>query len=73
MDLQNKIQSLQQTLNVEYTKPDPARVEKMIGKLRDSPGWDYLIKERGFTEETIDHFRLGYDGQKKAVSMASRI
>ena len=69
MDLQTKIQSLQQTLNVEYTKPDPARVEQMINKLRGSPAWDYLTIERGFTEETIDHFRLGYDGQKKAVSI----
>jgi len=69
MDLKNKIQSLQQSLNVEYTKPDPARVDLMINKLRGSPAWDYLTKERGFTEETIDHFNLGYDTQKKAVSI----
>lgn len=78
MDLKNKIQSLQQTINVAYTKPDPWRVEEMINKLRGSPdddvkrnqkAWDYLTKERGFTEETIEHFRLGYDEKKKAISI----
>lgn len=68
-DLKSKIQSLQQTLNVAYTRPDPERVTEMINKLRGSPAWDYLTKERGLTEETINHFNLGYDEKKKAVSI----
>lgn len=78
MDLKNKIQSLQQTLNVAYTKPDPLKVETMMNKLRGSPddniprndiAWDYLTIERGFTAETIEHFKLGYDEAKKAISI----
>jgi len=69
MDLKDKIQSLQQVVNVEYTKPDPEKVEVMINKLRGSPAWDYLTKERGLTEDTINHFHLGYDEKKKAVSI----
>jgi archaellum biogenesis ATPase FlaH/5S rRNA maturation endonuclease (ribonuclease M5) len=69
MNFKNKIKSLQQNLNIEYTKPDPARVEDMVDKLRGSPGWDYLTKERGFTEETINHFSLGYDEKKDAIAI----
>ncbi len=69
MDIRNKIQSLQQTLNVSYTRPSPARLEEMIVKLRGSPAWNYLTKERGLNEETINHFRLGYDEKKNAVAI----
>lgn len=69
MDLKNKIQSLQQTLNVSYTKPDIKKFEKMVADLRGSPGWDYLTLVRGLTEETINHFKLGYDSKKRAVSI----
>ena len=69
MDFKDKIKSLQQTLNVEYTKPDGAKLEAMVNKLRGSPGWDYLTKERGLTEETINHFSLGYDNNKKAIAI----
>lgn len=68
-DFKNRLQSMQQTLNVSYTLPDPEKLESMIAGLRDSPAWDYLTKERGFKEETIDHFRLGYDKKKNAVAI----
>lgn len=69
MDLKNKLQSLQQSLNVEYKKPDPKKLTDMTNKIRESPAWDYLTKERGLTEETIAHFQLGYDDKKKAVAI----
>lgn len=69
MDIKNRIQSLQQTLKVDYTKPDVTRLETMVEKLRGSPGWDYLTKERGINEETIDHFKLGYDSKKNAIAI----
>lgn len=69
MDFQNKIQSLQQSVGIEYTKPDPNKLDKMTGALRDSPGWDYLTKERGLTEDTIKHFRLGYDSGRNAIAI----
>lgn len=69
MELRNKIQSLQQTLKVDYTKPDVTRLETMVENLRGSPGWDYLTKERGFNEETISHFKLGYDSKRNAIAI----
>lgn len=70
MDIKNKIQSLQQTLNVAYTKPSVERMEAMVADLRGSPkATEYLTKERGFTEETISHFKLGYDKGKNAIAI----
>lgn len=69
MDIKNKIQSLQQTIGAAYTKPDPRRLDEMIANLRGSPGWKYLTKERGLNEETITHFKLGYDAGKDAIAI----
>lgn len=69
MDLKDKIQSLQQTLKVEYKRPDYKKFERMESSVRGSPAWDYLTKERGFNEETIANFRLGYDSKRNAVAI----
>ena len=69
MSLKTKIESLQQAVNVSYTKPDPDRLQEMVDSLRDSPAYTYLVEERGFTDETIEHFRLGYDSKKDAVAI----
>src|SRR6056297_2507227 len=69
MDFKTKIQSLQQTVGVEYTKPDPAKLDKMVVDMVDSKGWDYLTKKRGFNKETINNFRLGYDKGKNAIAI----
>ena len=68
-NIKDKILSLQQTLNVSYTRPDVERLEMMIEQLRGSPAYDYLINERKLNEETIDYFRLGYDEKKNAVAI----
>jgi len=69
MDFKSKIHSLQESADVAYVKPDPAKLDKMVGKLKDSPGWEYLTKKRGLNEETIEHFRLGYDEKKDAIAI----
>lgn len=69
MDIKTKIQNLQQVVNVEYTKPDVEKFEAMVNALRGSPGYEYLTKERGLTDETIDYFRLGYDKGKNAIAI----
>lgn len=63
------MQSLQQAVGVEYTKPDPELLDRYIADLRGSPAWDYLTKERGLTEETIQYFQLGYDAKRNAVAI----
>lgn len=69
MDLKNKIQSLQQTIQVDYTRPDQTKLDMMVESLRASPGWKYLTEERGLNEETIEHFKLGYDKIKNAIAI----
>lgn len=69
MDFKNKLQSLQQAVGIEYTKPDVARYEKMVASLPGSPGEAYLKKERGLGKDTIEHFGLGYDKAKNAIAI----
>ncbi len=69
MDIKNKIQSLQQTLNVSYDRPDSKKLDKMISALRGSEAYKYLKEERGLTDETIEYFKLGYDSSKNAVAI----
>jgi twinkle protein len=76
MDFKSKLQSLQQTLNVSYTRPDIEKFNRAELRLRGSPddldaqrALDYLMKERGLTRETIDHFRLGYDPVRDAIAI----
>ena len=68
-DFRAKIQSMQQVAGVEYTKPDPKKLEGMIADLRASPAYKYLTTERGFTDETIEYFKLGYCKSKNAVAI----
>lgn len=69
MELKQRIQSIRQTLNVSYTKPDVSKYEMMVASLRDSPAWNYLTEERGFSEETLSHFGIGYDSKRNAVAI----
>jgi twinkle protein len=69
MDLKTKIHSLQATAGISFKRPDQAKLEEMHNKLRGSPGYEYLVKVRGLTDETIDHFRLGYDAVKDAIAI----
>lgn len=69
MSIKDKIQSLQQTIQAAYTKPEVERLDKMIADLRGSPGWNYLTEVRGLNEETIDHFKLGFDTKKNAIAI----
>ena len=68
---------MQQVAGVEYTKPDTKKLQGMIADLRASPeqseqaklAYSYLTEERGFTDETIDYFKLGYCKSKNAVAI----
>ena len=70
MPKQDIIKSLRQQLNVSYTKPDPSRVDILINDLKNNQtALDYLKITRGFTDETIKHFKLGYSKDKDAISI----
>ena len=70
MSLESRIQSIQQTLNVNYVKPDTKLVEQYVANLgSNNTASDYLHVRRGFTDETISNFKLGYDPVRDAITI----
>jgi len=66
----DRIQSLRDTMGVSYIKPDPAKVDTLVVALWQSQhAIDYLVKSRNLTEETIRHFKLGFDTSTNAISI----
>lgn len=70
MTTADKIQSIRETLAGGYKKPEPQVMENMCDALWDNTdALNYLKIKRGLTEETIRHFKLGYDHSKDAISI----
>lgn len=64
------IQSLRETFNKSYTRPDISKVAQFEKALKDNPtALDYLHTKRGLTDETILHFHLGYSVGYDAISI----
>lgn len=64
------IKSLRETLNKTYTKPNIALIAQYEKALQNTPeALSYLRETRGFTDETIGHFHLGYNEEYKAISI----
>lgn len=54
----------------QYIKPPPEKMEQFKVDLFDSvDALNYLKVERGFAEDTIKHFNLGYDKTKNAIAI----
>lgn len=70
MGLESKIQSIKDSINGGYVKPDPQRVEMSILHLeQNSHARDYLTIVRGLNESTIENFKLGYCPEKNAITI----
>ena len=70
MSLENKIISIRESLKQNYVKPDPILVNKYRECLATSNiALDYLHIGRGFTTETIENFKLGYDEVRDAITI----
>lgn len=70
MSLQEKIKSLRDSMGVEYVRPPMEKLEKMIHALwEEDVAQQYLLRERGLTDETIRHFQLGYDKTRNAIAI----
>lgn len=68
--IQDKIKSLRDTVNIQYRKPDPKKMEQMKTDLwNNSVAKDYLVNDRGLSNDTIEHFQLGYDESRKAIAI----
>lgn len=65
-----KIQSLGETLNANYVRPEIAVVRAYCEALKSNPAARaYLESERNLKPETIEHFHLGYDSARDAISI----
>lgn len=70
MNLQDTIQSIQQSLKVDYARPAPLLVDKYRKCLADSSSaLDYLQITRGFNAETLENFKIGYDPERDAITI----
>lgn len=68
--LESKIQSIKESLNVNYVRPSTQKVEEYKTSLAQNPvAQDYLKITRGLNQETIDNFNLGYDEERNAISI----
>lgn len=64
------IQSIREQIGIEYKRPDEEKVLKFIEDLKATTvAIEYLKTERGLTDDTISHFKLGYDSFRDAISI----
>ena len=69
-ELQDRIASLRETLDVAWKRPDKEKLKRMQEALAvEAKAHDYLTQKRGLTQETIDHFGLGYDEERNAIAI----
>lgn len=65
-----KIRSIRDAAGKEYTKPSSDKIKEQIKALADNEeAWTYLTTERGLSDRTIKHFKLGYDYERNAISI----
>lgn len=70
MSLESKIQSIRDSLQVEYVRPSPDKIEQFRKEFAASPSaQDYVKITRGLTEETINTFNLGFSVEKNAITI----
>ena len=63
-----EIKSLEDTLNVKKKTIDESLQQKYIDSL-DEYALEYLQNKRGLSLDTIRHFRLGYDPDRRAIAI----
>lgn len=68
--LKARITSFGDTVGGVYLKPAPERITSLVADLKDnSRAMDYLQVTRGFSPDTIENFKLGYDKEKDAIAI----
>jgi 5S rRNA maturation endonuclease (ribonuclease M5) len=68
-NITEKIKSLREAVGVKFVRPDPQLVPKFQDALSRHPqALDYLHK-RGFTDETIKHFKVGFDIERTSLAI----
>jgi len=68
--LKNKIQSIRDSIGASYIKPSTEKLEEYKENLKNNTvAMDYLLITRNLTQETIEHFQLGYSKSKNAIAI----
>lgn len=68
--LKDKVATMGDVAGSVYRKPDMAVLEKYIADLAQShSALDYLHLSRNLTDDTIKHFKLGYDAERDAIAI----
>lgn len=65
----DKIQSLQTQIGAVYKRPDVKLLDTFKADLEASEEAKKYLADRGLEQATIDHFQLGYDKTKDAISI----
>jgi DNA primase len=66
----DRIKSIRDTMGGGFRRPDASKLDKMIAALRESSSaMEYLTNVRGLAEETIVHFKLGFDASTNAIAI----
>ncbi len=69
-NLGEKIQSIRDSFQASYVKPNVGLLDTYRANLASSPvALDYLHIKRGINAETIENFKLGYDKERNAISI----
>jgi len=67
--INNAIQSVREVGRVDYDRPDVQKNKEYITRLlKNKEALLYLMRDRGFTIETIKHFKLGLS-EKNSISI----
>ena len=68
----DKIKSLRESVGVSYSVPPPEKLSLYIANLlntRHPQAMSYIKDIRGLTDETIKHFKLGFDIERNAIAI----
>lgn len=64
------VKSLRESVGKEYTKPNQEKLEQYKNNLKESrEAIEYLVLERGLSDETIAHFQLGYNKDNNSIAI----
>lgn len=70
VNLEAKIASIKDTLQVNYVKPEQSTVDQYREFLASNPtALDYLHITRGLNSETLSNFKIGYDPVRNAITI----
>lgn len=67
-NINDEVKSVREQLGVSYNRPSLDKLIPFWSELwKEESVVEYLVKDRGLTKETCEHFKLGYDKKTKSI------